>query len=311
MTRLILFFLFLGTTLTAHPSPHIRVLFDGPTIVHHEGNASIETPFAIASVGKLFTSVALLRIAEDGMLDLGDTAVDWLPRDVVKGLGGMEGITLTHMATMTSGLPEYYWADFVAATKTVPFAEQTPAFAASFAFDDPTSFAPGTAFEYSNTNYLLLGMVLEEATGTTYAEAIQDWVLDPLDMQDSFVFGSRPLPDSFTGGHKGWWHVRDYYDGRGYGDGGMISTAADLAILYSALRGSDLLSKASKIALTTAPSGGSYGMGLVVGGTHVGHIGSDIGFESHIIMNMDTGQIAVELIGEDGADTDWPLDAID
>lgn len=311
MIRLTLFLICLGTSVAAHKTPHIRVEFDGPKVTHHEGNAGIDTPFAIASVGKLFTSVAMLRLVEDGLLELDAPVANWLEDDVVAGFDGMNGITLRHLATMTSGLPDYYNSDFIDAAMDLPVADRTPAFAVSFAFDDDILFTAGTEFDYSNTNYVLIGMVMEDATGLPYADVIQQQVIDPLGMTGSFVFGSRPLPDNFTGGHEDGSHIRSYYTTQGYGDGGMISTTSDLALLYAALRNDELLSAQSLQTLRTDPVGAGYAMGLVIDGDYVGHTGGDLGFSSNVVMDTRTGRIAIELIGEGDADTSWPDTAID
>jgi len=298
--------LLLPQGLWAHETPWVRYAhIGGEPVLDVSGDGVDErTPFAVASVGKTMTAVAVLRLVERGDLDLDDPVTtidhDW------PDLDGLDGVTIRHLLTMTSGLGEYYWPDYVEDARDDPDRVQKPEVALTYALPEAAIFAPGTDFDYSNTNYLILGIVLETLSGDSYAEVMAREVFAPAGMLDSFVAGSRALPEGFPRGHAGRSHVRDYYAHQGFGDGGVLASARDLVAFYDALFGSErLLSDAMRAQMLIDPIGEDYGMGIVVSGDWVGHSGGDLGFSSDVVMDRTTGDIAVVLAGEEDADTDW------
>lgn len=131
-------------------------------------------------------------------------------------------IEIRHLLTMTSGLVGYFDDAFLQDAIDDPETVQTPQSAVSYAYGEALMFRPGRAFDYSNTNYVLLGLILENVTGKSYAQVMAEQVFKPAGMKDAFVFGSRALPATFPKGHAGWSHYRDYYNAQGFGDGGVI-----------------------------------------------------------------------------------------
>ena len=126
-------------------------------------------------------------------------------------------------------------------------------------------------------------MIAEAASGLSYAAVMQREVFTPAGMTHSFVFGSRPLPDEFPQGHEAGVHERNYYQHLGFGDGGVISTANDLASFYRALflEGS-LLSPDRMEDFIYDDVGSGYGLGIGIADTGFGHSGGDLGFSSYV-----------------------------
>ncbi|MEO0358105.1 MAG: serine hydrolase domain-containing protein [Pseudomonadota bacterium] len=301
----ILILCLIATPALSHPTPEIKAIFDGDHVIFEDGKASIDTPFAIASVGKLFTTVAFVRLIGRGELYSSDLAADWVPSAISEGLGGLYAVQLHDLATMTAGLPDYYDNDYIDAIKDMPLEHQTTAFALSFAFGEPILFKSGTGFVYSNTNYLVLSLAMQAATGKSYAQIIQDEVIGPAKLENSSVFGSAPLPADFPKGHASSRHIQEYYENQGLADGGILSSAADLARLYTAIRYGDLVPDHLIGLLTADPLGQGYAMGLVVEDGMIGHSGGDVGFSSLVAMDWETGRIAIELYGESDVETGW------
>ena len=244
-----------------------------------------DTLFALASIGKAFTAVAILRLADRGLID----------------------IDARHLLTMTSGLSDYYTYSFFFAALANPDTMLRPETALRTVAGDPALFPAGSDYDYSNTNYLILGMILEEVTGDDYAAVIQREVLAPAGITQSFVSGSRPLPSGFAQGHSDRTLVRRYYAGQGFGDGGILGTARDLARFYTALFDDRvLLSPTALEAMLTDAVGADYGMGVELTDGIVGHSGGDFGYSSDIRMNLATGAIAIELAASARADISWP-----
>ena len=281
------------------------------TVVDASG-ADARTPFAIASAGKIVTSLAVLRLAGRGALALDAPVARFVPAEIRRGYGGMEDVTLRHLLTMTSGLPDYLDDAFMEAVIEGSGGVQTPLGALRHGAGQAPLFEPGEDFEYSNTNYVLLGLVLEEVSRAPYSEVIAREVLRPAGLEDSFVFGSRALPAAFAEGHPEAETVRAYYAGAGMGDGGLISTARDLARLYRAVfLDRTLLSPGMLEVLLEDPLGVGYGAGLEIEWPVVGHSGGDLGYASDIRMNLETGEIAVVLAAAEDAETGWAWDWLD
>ena len=222
-----------STAAAAHDTAFIRYANVGcDTVLETSGpDVALDTPFVLASVGKLMTAVAVLRLVEAGQLDLDAAADDLIDAPILEG----HDIRLRHLLTMTSGLPDYYTVDYLEDALANPDAVQRATVALSYAEDAPVLFEAGARFDYSNSNYVLLGLIAEKATGQSYADLMRAEVFGPAGMENSFVFGSQPLPTSFVTGHSGTEHVRSYYAADGFGDGGVIATARDLAAFYVAL----------------------------------------------------------------------------
>lgn len=298
---------------TAHDVAAVRHFVHDERVQTETSGAGVsdDTQFAIASVGKTFTAVAILALAADGILSLDDPAAKWLPTENTEGFGGLSGVSIRRLLTMSSGLPDYYADDYLDDALDDPDNVQQPKIALSYAFDQPPLFGPGDDFDYSNTNYVLLGLIIERAAGQTYADALNRLVFQPACMTRSFVFGSRPLPGGFTPGHEDGQHIRAYYQGQGFGDGGAISSAADLVRFYRALFiQRALLPPAMLTEMLHDPIGEGYGMGVDVSGGFYGHSGGDLGFASDIRFDPETGAIAVILIADGDAETYWAEDRL-
>ena len=274
------------------------------------GGAGADTTFAVASVGKAFTAVAVLRLADRGLLDLDAPAAAFVPPASAAAYGGMRGITLRHLLTMTSGLPDYYDDAYFEDALADPAGVQTALVALDHGAGAPI-FAPGRDFDYSNTNYLILGLALEQATGRPLGAVLEAEVFGPAGMQDSFLSGTRPLPPDFAKGHPERAGLRGYYAGEGFGDGSVLSTAADLVRFYRALfRDGALLPPPMLDLLQQDPVGQGYGMGLEIEGRIVGHSGGDYGYASDVRMNLGSGTIAVVLVADEDGDTGWAWDRV-
>jgi CubicO group peptidase (beta-lactamase class C family) len=150
----------------------------GVADVAHATPVTADTVFRIGSVTKQFTAVAILQLVERGELKLTDDVRTYVPEFPAKS----RTVTIEHLLTHTSGIPSYTdaanWIELGA--KRMTHAQMLALFA-----DAPLGFDPGTRWEYSNSNYYLLGMVIEKVTGKPYAEVIRDRVLAPAGMTAS------------------------------------------------------------------------------------------------------------------------------
>lgn len=129
-------------------------------------------PFAIASVTKTFTAAIVLQLVEEGRIRLGSPVSDYLPEVAVAS-----GATVAQLMQHVSGVPDLL-APMRARLNADPERLWSPA--EVLALVGPSRFAPGTDFEYSNTNYVVLGMLIERVTGHRYADELRDRVIRPL-----------------------------------------------------------------------------------------------------------------------------------
>ncbi|MFE6977853.1 serine hydrolase domain-containing protein [Streptomyces sp. NPDC057682] len=228
--------------------------------------------FRMGSITKTFLATVVLQLAAEDRLALDDSVERWLPGTVPGG----ERITLRHLLNHTSGLYDYK------RTLTMP---PSPAFlddrlrtwTASELVDravaqPPTSTTPGTAYAYSNTDYVLLGQIVEQATGRSYADEITARIIRPLGLHSTSVPGTSPR---IPGPHPhGYVPVVDA-DGMRLVDytvmnpslmgasGEMISTTHDLNRFVSALLGGRLLPDDLLDEMRTPGlEHGTYGLGL-------------------------------------------------
>ncbi|EEL67710.1 serine hydrolase domain-containing protein [Bacillus mycoides] len=250
--------------------------------------------FRIGSVTKAFTATVVLQLAEENSLNLDDSIEKWLP-GVIQGNGyDDKQITIRQLLNHTSGIAEYTRSKGfnLMDTKKSYRAEELVKMGISM----PPDFAPGKSWSYSNTGYVLLGILIETVTGNSYAEEIENRIIEPLELSNTFLPGNS----SVIPGTK---HARGYIqlDGAsepkdvtyynpsmGSSAGDMISTADDLNKFFSYLLGGKLLKeKQLKQMLTTVPTGeaalGRYGLGIyetkLPNGVSIwGHGGSIPGF---------------------------------
>ncbi|MFK4378618.1 D-alanyl-D-alanine carboxypeptidase [Bacillus sp. RC218] len=250
--------------------------------------------FRIGSVTKTFTATVVLQLAEENSLSLDDSIEKWLP-GVIQGNGyDDKQITIRQLLNHTSGIAEYTRSKGfnLMDTKKSYRAEELVKMGISM----PPDFAPGKSWSYSNTGYVLLGILIETVTGNSYAEEIENRIIEPLELSNTFLPGNS----SVIPGTK---HARGYIqlDGAsepkdvtyynpsmGSSAGDMISTADDLNKFFSYLLGGKLLKEQQlKQMLTTVPTGedalGRYGLGIyetnLPNGVSIwGHGGSIPGF---------------------------------
>ncbi|WP_369389199.1 serine hydrolase domain-containing protein [Streptomyces sp. CG1] len=268
--------------------------------------------YRVGSITKTFVATVLLQLEAEGRLSLDDTVDKWLP-GVVHG-HGHDGrhITVRQLLNHTSGIFDYTSdADFGRAVFTVDGFFQhrydtfTPGELVAFAMRHEPDFAPGTSWKYSNTNYVVAGMVIEKVTGHSYATEIDRRVIAPLHLKGTSLPGTKvtvPQPSSrayskFRDPKGPTYDVTALNPSLASSAGEMISDSADLDRFYGALLGGKLLPREQlKEMKTTVEATGipdtRYGLGLMdtrlTCGVHVwGHNGGIHGSGSTAMTTAD------------------------
>ncbi len=185
--------------------------------------------FKIASISKLYDAVAVTKLVSAGRLSLDKTIADYLP-ELVGKIANSDKITLKLMIQHRSGIPNFtdapnFWA---APTKTY---EKSLALIAG----KPANFEPGEDYEYCNTNYLLLNKIMDEVLGYPNFQFIQEEILTPLNLINTFSSLSEVNPDDVMSGY----HVGHPHDLK-KDEHGMLATAEDVGIFIRALNDGSL-----------------------------------------------------------------------
>ncbi|MCQ6333895.1 MULTISPECIES: serine hydrolase domain-containing protein [Bacillus cereus group] len=229
--------------------------------------------FRIGSVTKTFTATVVLQLAGENRLNLDDSIERWLP-GFIQGNGyDDKQITIRQLLNHTSGIANYTRSkDFnMMDTKKSYTAEELVKMGISM----PSDFAPGKSWSYSNTGYVLLGILIEKVTGNSYAEEIENRIIEPLELSNTFLPGNSSVIPG-TKHARGYIQldrasepkdVTYYNPSTGSSAGEMISTADDLNKFFSYLLGGKLLKEQQlKQMLTTVPTGvdelGDSGLGI-------------------------------------------------
>lgn len=282
--------------------------------------------FRIASASKTFVSTVILQLVGEGRLSLDDTVEHWLP-GVVSGNGNDgSAITVRQLLQHTSGLFDYT-ADFpevasVAGYQADRYTTWTPEQLVAIAMRHAPDFEPGTKWSYSNTNYILAGMIIQKATGHSWEREVTARIIRPLGLRDTLAPTTYArIPGRHLHGYSNFGEVGEPIDVTGFNPsaagaaGAMISTTADLTRFYEALLGGRLLRPAELTAMkTTVPApeldpgwpGVRYGLGLMrvplsCGGAYYSHGGDLPGYTTRDGVSADGRRTVVLIATGDGA----------
>ncbi len=266
--------------------------------------------FSVASMSKTFVSVVVLKLAEEKKLDLDQAIASYLPSEISPHIANSSKMTVRQLLNHTSGVAEYLETEaFKKATEKRSRQEPwTAAEAIKYIYDAKPETPPGTKFAYTDTNYILLELIVEKTTAGTLAQAIRSHILNPLGLKYTFTELREPIIGNVATGYgdRNKDGKLDSYanvnDGNGLGDGGLVSNAEDLAKFAKALFAKKtLLSPQMMKQLLTFTDNEGYGYGLGVErfptpfGASFGHTGTAYGFVTLMayLPNKDTTVIVL------------------
>ncbi|WAZ21743.1 beta-lactamase family protein [Streptomyces cinnabarinus] len=325
-----------GVTATARTNSHTWSATEGVGNLRTGKKRSTEDRYRVGSITKTFVATVLLQLEAEGRLSLDDKVDKWLPGTVEgNGHDGRE-ITLRQLLNHTSGIfnvtedksfgEAYFTKDGFFQNR---YDTKTPEELIALAMTNKPHFEPGTDWHYSNTNYLLAGLVIEKATGNAYGDEIRARILTPLNMRATSVPGTRftlPQPSS-----RGYSKLAESTTGPTYdvtelnpslagAAGEMVASSSDLNRFYSALlKGRLLPAEQLKEMKTTVkvdeiPNAG-YGLGLIerkltCGTTVWGHGGGIHGSTSEAVTTADgRHSLSFNFNGDWAGDSDAVLEA--
>jgi len=281
---------------------------------------ALDGHFRIGSNTKTFVAVVILQLVHEGAVHLDDPVDRWLP-GLVSG-NGYDGkqITIRNLLQHTSGIADYTATVFATYTPdtfpTLRFQHYEPEQLVTIALQHPPGFAPGTGWSYSNTNYVLAGMVIKQVTGHDWRAEVNTRIVVPLQMSNTSTPLDEPdLPAPHANGYQLFAEGAPLLDvtlmNHSLADaaGAMISTTADLGVFWRALQGGQLLGPTEMAAMhDTIPvndegrvrPGSRYGLGILwfptsCGGGYWHHQGDTLGFSDFNAVDEDGTRAVVVL----------------
>jgi CubicO group peptidase (beta-lactamase class C family) len=252
---------------------------------------TLDTAFNLASMGKMFTGVAAAQLVQAGKLRFGERVGKYLP-----GLpSALRSITIAQLLDHTSGLGDYFndpGYDRLRPTLTslgayLPLVER-----------ERPQFPPGSRWAYSNSGFLLAGLVIEKASGERYDRYLARHIWRPAGMTHTNCYSRLRLPSFAAIGYDGGVPNTTTLPPNGTSAGGCYSSARDLLRFAAALEAGTLVSPDLVKTITSrhvAAPGGGYGYGFGIRGTTVWHNGGAPGAGGELDINRKLGIVAVVL----------------
>lgn len=289
-------------------------LSDGTDISLASGLADVEEKIPMkpddimfsGSVGKTYVAAVVLKLYEQGLIDLKAKAVSWLlDMNWFQRIPNAPDITVEMLLNHTAGIPEYvYHGELWEAVKENPDKEWSVEERLSIIYNDPPANPPGEGWAYADSHYLILGLIIEKVTGRSYYDVLDELILGPCNLRHTFhsdrrsiaglIPGYTNLTEEFLLPHKvlndGKYAFNPQMEWTG---GGLASTVSDLTLWVSQLYGGGVLKPETlNLMLTPAPYETSlfeeaeYGLGSFIGETegvtYYGHTGFAPGYITYV-----------------------------
>jgi len=255
----------------------------------------------MASIGKTFTAAIALQLCDEGRLILEAPIANWLPDEVSRRIPASGNITLRHLLSHTSGLIDYmndakaWTTDFA----SDPHRQWTHNDVVPYLYDRPLLFEPGTNYHYSNSNYILVGLIIEQVTGQPRHTLISKRILAPLGLQHTFNGDETVSSEKRAHGYIKWrGRIIDtypWYSHYGLADSGIHSTPGELSLFIESLFNTEeILSESMRTQMTSVSTLGrppsDYGLGIYVqhnpwgaGQRWYSHDGIDPGYQADML----------------------------
>ncbi len=267
----------------------------------------------LASITKTFTAALTYRLQEEGLLSLQDPIGNWFP-EYEEG----QRITVAQLLDHSSGIMDLLVLPDLLLTSTMNSNKVwEPTAIAEAIFEKDLQFDPGTDHRYSNTNYLLLGLIAEEVTGQNLGQSIRQYLTDPLGLQNLSFQPVDEVPANLISGYDrdlipepGWYELspeNTAFSSAAYAAGNLTSNSEETARFYHALFTGNVLQSASLTDMMNYSVDADaekdvlrdFGKGLFryifPTGTYYGHEGSYIGFD-HIAIHQPESRQTVVLL---------------
>ena len=267
-----------------------------------------DTVFEFGSITKQFTAVAIMQLVEQGKLNLDDTLDKYIPE-----YSHASEMTIHQLLNMTSGVPDYlacgilgfstedfenldlsdiiFLEDTLSDIATTPLEKNVLVKKIS---DFPLNFQPGTKFEYSNTNYYFLGMIIEQMSGLTYDEYIRQNILNPLGLTDLYPDTDHLTSNGRTKLSFLTFDLPHQHESISYAVGVMTGTAEGLFHWEECVMDRALLSEESWAKILDGGQFG-YGYGWYIYSDSIEHSGMTLGYNTSVRVDSEHRRVVIVL----------------
>jgi len=275
-----------------------------------EAPLTVDHRLRIGSVTKTVTAALLLRLQEDGLVDLDAPISDYVDTPVPNA----DEISVRQLLNHTSGIANYLnspgFFDIADGARV-----WEPAELVQLGVDLGPVFDPGQGWEYSNTNYIIAGLIAEAVTGQTFGQAVHATILDPAGLDETYFDGEETVEGELAHGYiPGEDLTWSHHPSAAWAAGAMVMTVGDLAAWTDALLRGPLLADASKeqlleVVATGNPETPYYGLGVEMPaldlGAVVGHGGLFPGYTSAMGLRIESDDVVVAISNTFGYFYQW------
>ena len=259
--------------------------------------------FYAGSIGKIFTATVILKLTEEGKLSLESPIAKWFPE-----ISWASHVTINHLLTHTSGIAGF---DNTEEYESHKYLYRNPEELLSYVTKKELHFEPGKHYDYSNTGYLMLGIIIERVTEKSYREAVEQHIINKINLVKTDVITSETIHDlTVKGHHKGNTEGEsENYIGP-FAAGSIAATPTDLIIFLQALMSGRILSQDSlqimfsDMNLMAATQSTYYGKGIVAAlgtpvGNIIGHTGGIKGFGASLFYHPERNIFVCVMMNDD------------
>ena len=167
---------------------------DGLADIHRNVPMDVCLRFCIGGISKIFTATAILSLVDDDRLSLDDPLNEWVDSELIDKVANANEVTIWHLLAHTSGIPDYYTDQFDLDRYNKVDNDFKYEEVLSYIYNRSATNAPGESYYYSNTNYLLLGMVAEAVTGQRLEKIYKDRIFNVINLESGWYSYSDPIP---------------------------------------------------------------------------------------------------------------------
>ncbi|MFL1897470.1 serine hydrolase domain-containing protein [Aquimarina sp. 2-A2] len=293
----------IGTSIYVKDNEGIWIGTGGKADISSNIDVDKGNQFMIASITKVFTATVIFSLVDKGILSIDDPISEWIPSSITKNIDNTNEATIANLLSHKSGIVDYYTTKFEMARYNTKYNNWVQEDILKYVYGKNANFPVGEKYSYSNTNFLLLGMIIENATNMTLKEAYDEMIFLPLGLNNAYYdTGKNAAPTSLISGYYNLYGngyiLSDflYKDELSTGDGGIIINPQDLGEFLDELMQGNLLRPASLMKMQDwfdIEGDGKNGFGLEYFeneyGISYGHSGGADGFTSvaHYYPNED------------------------
>lgn len=282
----------------------------------------------IGSVSKVYTAVLILQLHQEGILDIEDSLSDCLGTEILEGIANADQVTIRHLLNHTSGIRDYLGVKQYINSLNKPYFRQTQIEKLAYVRGKSANHAPDERYSYSNTNFVLLGLIVEKARNMTLWDAVNRYIAQPLGLEHTQMgTHTQPIPDGTA---------RPYYFHRGRqyrkimpiavadaatGDGGIAANLQEVSLFIEALFDGHLLDSTTLNLMTkdltlvgeeadfSQWEGEAYGLGITLYqtpyGPAYGHTGLTSTYNTFLFYYPDQKMTLAIAYNGDGTSEIW------